>query len=268
MAGSGRRGVSVRQGDRLSAILDRLASSGSVSVGATALELGVSNATVRRDLAVLREQNLLVRTHGGATAREVDYELPVRYRDAHGREQKREIARAAIRRLPAGRCVVAINGGTTTSEVARLLATRTELTVVTNALNIAMVLVMRPRVRLVLTGGVARSRSYELVGPWTERSLGGIRIGTAFIGVDGISAAGGISTHDAVEAHANAVMIDRARHVVVVADGSKIGRNLLARTVDLAAIDELITDSSADPTELDAIRACGVSVVVAGRTPR
>jgi DeoR family transcriptional regulator of aga operon len=263
-----RQAATVRQSDRLSAILDRLASTGSVSVGATALELGVSNATVRRDLAVLREQNLLVRTHGGATAREVDYELPVRYRDAHGRDQKRAIARAAIRRLPAGRCVVAINGGTTTSEVARLLATRTELTVVTNALNIAMVLVMRPRVRLVLTGGVARSRSYELVGPWTERSLGGIRIGTAFIGVDGISAALGVSTHDEVEAHANAVMINRAHHVVVVADGSKIGRNLLAHTVDLTAIDELITDSTADPAELDAIRACGVSVLIADQAPR
>lgn len=266
MADSRRRAAATRQGDRLSAILDRLASTGSVSVGATALELGVSNATVRRDLAVLREQNLLDRTHGGATAREVDYELPVRYRNGH--EHKRRIARAAIRRLPSGRSVVAINGGTTTSEVARLLATRTELTVVTNALNIAMVLVMRPRVRLVLTGGVARSRSYELVGPWTERSLGGIRIGTAFIGVDGISAARGISTHDEVEAHANAVMINRAHHVVVVADGSKIGRNLLAHTVDLTAIDELVTDSTADPTELDAIRACGVSVLIADEAPR
>jgi DeoR family transcriptional regulator of aga operon len=257
-----------RQGDRLSAILDRLATTGSVDVTTTASELGVSHATIRRDLAVLREQNMLVRTHGGATARQVVQELPVRYRDAHGREQKREIARAAIRRLPTGRYVVAVNGGTTTGEVARLLATRTELTVVTNALNIAMELVSRPRVRLVLTGGVARSRSYELVGPWAERTLGGVRVGTAFIGVDGISAAVGVSTHDSAEAQANAVMIECARHVVVVADGSKVGRNTAARTAALSAVDELITDSSADPGELDAIRAGGVRVVIADEPNR
>lgn len=251
------------QSDRLSAILDRLAADGTIEVAGAAAELGVSPASIRRDLALLAEQNLLTRTHGGATAREVSYELPVRYRDTHGREQKRAIARAAMRCLPSGPYVIAINGGTTTAELARLVATRTELTVVTNALNIAMELVVRPRLKVVLTGGVARSKSYELVGPWAERTLGGISIGTAFIGVDGISAAFGISTHDEVEAHVNAVMIARAKHVVVVADGSKIGRNLLASTVEVSAVDELITDATADPGELQAIRAHGVKVVVA-----
>ncbi|MCM2422789.1 DeoR/GlpR family DNA-binding transcription regulator [Streptomyces sp. RKAG293] len=252
-----------QQSRRVSAILARLASAGSVSIGAVAAELGVSRATIRRDLTALEEQNLLTRTHGGAVAREGAAELPVRYRTSQGQQQKQAIARAAMRGLPAGPYVVAVNGGTTTREVARLLASRTELTVVTNALNIAMELAMRPRVRLVVTGGRARNRSCELVGPWAERTLGSINIGTAFIGVDGISARDGVSTHDEVEARVNAVMIERSRRVVVVADGSKIGRNLLAHVVPVTAIDELITDSGADATELAAIRARNVTVTIA-----
>ena len=249
--------------DRVTAILDRLAADGSVNAVGVATDLGVSVATIRRDLTLLDEQNLLTRTHGGAVARDISYELPVRYRDSHGRSQKQAIARLALRNLPSGPHIVAINGGTTTSEVARLLANRTELTVVTNALNIAGVLVNRPRVKLVVTGGVARSNSYELVGPWAEGTVGRVNVDTAFIGIDGISATGGLSTHDEVEAHINAVMIGRARRVVVVADGSKIGRSLLAHVVDLEAVDELVTDSTADPEELAAIAACGVRVRVA-----
>ncbi|MFC1413237.1 DeoR/GlpR family DNA-binding transcription regulator [Streptacidiphilus sp. N1-12] len=253
----------MRQSDRVSAILDHLAASGSVDVTHIAAELGVSLATVRRDLSALEEQSLLTRTHGGAVARDDAHVLPVRYRDSHGRAQKQAIARAALRGLPCGPYVVAVNGGTTTSELARLLATRTELTVVTNALNIANILVNRPRVKLVVTGGVARSNSYELVGPWAAGTIGGINIGTAYIGIDGISAAGGLSTHDEVEAQISAVMIGRARRVVVVADGSKVGRSLLAHIVAVADIDELVTDSTADPSEVAALRAHGVKVTIA-----
>ncbi|MCM2422788.1 DeoR/GlpR family DNA-binding transcription regulator [Streptomyces sp. RKAG293] len=254
---------SAHQSDRVTSILDQLAAKGSVSVDEVAREFSVSRATIRRDLRTLDEQNLLTRTHGGAVACDVAYELPVRYRNTRGRQQKMAIARAAVRTLPSGPYVVAVSGGTTTSEVARLLASRTELTVVTNALNIAMELVTRPRVKLVVTGGVARLKSYELVGPWAERTLGGINVGTAFVGVDGISAEAGISTHDEIEAHINAVMISRARRVVVVADGSKVGRKLLAHVAALTAVDELITDSGADPAELDAVRDQGVRVTVA-----
>lgn len=252
-----------RRSQRVSAILDHLADGEAIDVNSVATELGVSVATIRRDLALLEEQNLLTRTHGGAVPRDVAYEVPVRYRDSHSRVQKLAIARAALRGLPSGPYVVAVNGGTTTIEVARLLATRTELTVLTNALNVAAVLVNRPRVKLVVTGGVARSNSYELVGPWAEGTVSRINIGTAFIGIDGISATGGLSTHDEVEAHINALMIRRAGRVVVVADGSKVGRSLLAHVSAVSAIDELITDSSADRRELAAIAAHGVKVTLA-----
>lgn len=253
---------SMRRSDRVAAILDLLALSGTVTVAGVARSLSVSVATVRRDLTMLDDQNLLIRTRGGAIGREVVYELPVRYRDSQGRAAKQAIARMALRYMTPNQHVVAINGGTTTSEVARLLATRTGLTVVTNALNIAGILANQPRLKLVVTGGVARSNSYELVGPWAEGTAGRIDVDMAFIGIDGISAVGGLSTHNEVEAHINAVMIGRARRVVVVADGSKVGRNHLARIVDLGCVDELVTDSSADPEELTAIAACGVTVKV------
>ena len=183
---------------------------GSVDVADLAERFGVSQATLRRDLQILEEQRLLRRTHGGALAQDVLYELPVRYRHAQHREQKRRIAAEVVTRIPEGPVAVGLTGGTTTSEVARLLVERTDLTVVTNALNIAAELALRPRLKLVVTGGVARSQSYELVGPWAEHTLRGVNVGLAVIGVDGISADGGLTTHDEVEAHTNATLIERA----------------------------------------------------------
>jgi len=231
-------------------------------VAELAESFGVSQATLRRDLQALHEQRLLTRTHGGAQASEVAYELPMRYRDAHHREQKRRIAVAAVSRIPQGALAVGLTGGTTTTEVARLLMERTGLTVVTNALNIAAEIALRPRLRLVVTGGVSRSQSYELVGPWAERTLQGLNVAIAFVGVDGISAGGGLTTHDEVEAKTNAVLISRARRTIVVADGSKVGRDLLARIVDLQEVDELITDDSADERALDALRRAGLKVTL------
>lgn len=253
----------VRRSDRMSAILAALTDTGTVQVGDLARTLGVSEATLRRDLAALEEQKLLTRTHGGALAQDLARELPVRYRDGRQSQAKQAIARAAVRGLPSGPHVVGLTGGTTTSEVARRLADRTELTVVTNALNIAMDLVLRPRVKLVVVGGVSRPQSYELVGPWAEEVLAGVNIGTAFVGVDGISAAGGMTTHDEIEARTNRAMIRRAQRVVVVADGTKVGRATLARIDDLDRVDELVTDASAPADEVEALRAAGLEVTVA-----
>ena len=130
--------TSARRTERLSVILDALASTGTVHVGDLAERFGVSQATLRRDLALLEEQHLLTRTHGGALAQDVAYELPVRYRDGQNREAKRRIAQVAVSRIPTGPYAVGLSGGTTTSEVAKSLADRADLTVVTNALNIAM----------------------------------------------------------------------------------------------------------------------------------
>jgi DeoR family transcriptional regulator, aga operon transcriptional repressor len=251
----------------MSAILQALTESGTVHVGDLSHRFAVSEATLRRDLALLEEQRLLTRTHGGAVAADLAYELPVRYRGSRQRDAKRAIAIEASRRLPPGPVVVGLTGGTTTTEVARQLADRSDLTVVTNALNIAMDLVLRPRLKLIVVGGVSRPQSYELVGPWADEVIASINLGIAFVGVDGITAAG-ITTHDETEARTDRMLIDRAQRVVIVADGSKVGRLMLARIAPLDCVHELITDGSADPEQLAAIRRAGVEVTVTGQADR
>jgi DeoR/GlpR family transcriptional regulator of sugar metabolism len=162
---------------RLSAILDRLADGGSVAVADLAGDLDASPATIRRDLVILEQQRLLARTHGGATAHAV---------------------------------------------------------------------------------------SYELSGPIAEASLTGLNLNVAFIGVDGIDAQAGCTTHHEVEAHTNGVMLRCARRVVVVADSSKIGKVAFARICEVGAVSELITDAAADPDAVSALTDCGVQVTLVG----
>lgn len=253
---------SVRRSERMTEILNALHDTGTVHVADLATRFRVSEATLRRDLTLLEEQRLLTRTHGGAVAQDVAYELPVRYRHGQFRDAKRAIARRAARLLPTGPHVIGLTGGTTTSEVAKAIADRPDLTIVTNALNIAMDLVLRPRVKLVVVGGVSRPQSYELVGPWAEQVLSSINIGTAFVGVDGIDVAGGITTHDENEARTDRAMLVRAQRVVVVADGSKLGRITLARIADVTEVHEVITDGSAEQEKVAELRAAGVSVTI------
>jgi DeoR family transcriptional regulator of aga operon len=164
--------------------------------------------------------------------------------------------------------VVGLTGGTTTSEVARQLAVRDQLTVVTNALNIAAELSIRPKVKVVVPGGVARPQSYELVGVWGAQVLRGLNISVAIVGVDGIDADGGLTTHDEVEALTNFALIERAQKVYVVADGSKLGRVQLARIAGVDAITEVITDATADPGAIVRLRAAGVTVTIASSPTR
>ena len=161
------------RGARWSALLGLLAQHGRLSVTEVVESLGVSEATVRRDFADLAAQQLVTRTHGGIVATAVAYDLPARYKQAGTDDAKDRIAAYAADLALEG-SVVGFNGGTTTSAVARRPAARSDLamssrrpavTVVTNALNIATEMVLRPFIRCVSLGGVARPESYELSGP-------------------------------------------------------------------------------------------------------
>jgi DeoR family transcriptional regulator, aga operon transcriptional repressor len=251
----------MRQAQRFAAIVERLSANGTVAVGDLAGDLGVSAATVRRDLALMEDQRLLNRTHGGAVAHGVLYELPLRYRSARHQAQKARVARAVAARIPDG-AAVGMTGGTTTTEVARALADRERLTVVTNSLSIASELAVRPNLKLVVTGGVARTESYELVGPLAESALSHLNLDLVVVGVDGISVDAGFTTHHEVEAHTNRALIERARRVIVAADSSKIGEVAFARICGLEVADEVVTDTAADTGEVEAIRAAGVTVTL------
>jgi DeoR family transcriptional regulator of aga operon len=248
----------MRRAERLDGILARLASDGSVSVSELTESLDTSPATVRRDLKLLEEQKLLSRSHGGAVRNGLLYELPVRYRGGQRAEEKGRIADTAAERIADGQ-IVGLTGGTTTTEIARRLRGRT-LTVVTNAINIASELVVNETIRLVVTGGVARPQSYELIGPLADQTLEDLSVDVAFVGVDGVNA-GGATTHDEIEAQTDRKLVERAARVIVVCDSTKIGRAALSRICTLGEVDELITDLGAPAAEVDALRAAGVEVV-------
>ncbi|MFE2497037.1 DeoR/GlpR family DNA-binding transcription regulator [Streptomyces scopuliridis] len=244
--------------ERHTTLLELLTERHQLEVEAVAAELGVSVATIRRDLDHLAEQQLVTRTRGGAVAHSVAYELPLRYKAVRHAAAKERIARAAAAMTERG-MVVGLNGGTTTSEVARALATRGELrgtaeermaeepalTIVTNALNIAHELAVRPHIKVVTTGGVAMPQSYELVGPLARHIIGEVSLDIAFIGADSVDTESGAGAHSEHEASINALLAERARTLVVVADSSKLGARAFARICPVEAIGTLITDSGA-----------------------
>lgn len=238
------------------------ADDGVVSIAEFTDRLGVSAPTVRRDLADLEDLGLLLRTHGGARSNDQRAEIPVRFRDMQFREAKRRIAVKVAEMIPAGPYAIALSGGTTTGAVARELAGRPQLTIVTNSLTTATEIASRPNLQVIMTGGLVRSSSFEAVGVLAENTFGAINVGTAVLGTDGISALGGATTHDEREARTNLAMVSHAQRVIVVADGSKVGRVTLARMAELGQIHDLVTDSSADPRELERLAAADIAVHV------
>jgi DeoR family transcriptional regulator of aga operon len=257
----------MNRANRLSAILDLLAAQGDVSVEELGERFDASAATIRRDLDSLAERRLLTRTHGGAVAQSVAYELPIRYKSHQRTEEKERIARAASALVAPG-SVVGLSGGTTTTAIAAALASREDLaehglTVVTNAVNIAAQLATRPDIKVVVTGGVIHSRSYELVGPFVEQLLRGITLDIAFIGVNAVSAGEGAATHDEREAAVNRMMASRARRAVIVADSSKIGASAFAAVGGADLFPTILTDAGVAERDRIALRDAGFDVVLA-----
>lgn len=260
------------QQQRLNRVLEFVSERGNVSIAELSRAVDVSAATVRRDLNTLAEQRLLTRTHGGAAALGSGYELPLQYKLARQAEAKVAIAQAVSDMISPGE-VVGLNGGTTTSEVARALGRRENLparsdapgvTIVTNALNIAYELSVRENVKIVVTGGVPRRLSYELVGPLVGASLRDFSLDTAVLGVDGITAVFGATTLHEGEADASREIASVSRRVVIAADSTKLGRSTFARICSLAAIDVLVTDKALPAEMAEEFGQASVEVIVAG----
>lgn len=256
-------GGSRKRSQRMADILDAIAERGEVSLGDLTDLFHGSAATIRRDLTVLADQGLIVRTHGGAKAVGSIAELPVALRDTRFQDAKRRIALATALRIPRERHAVALSGGTTTTGVARELVNHADLTIVTNSLSIASLVSSYPRLKVVMTGGILRPQSLELVGVLAEGTFSAVNISTAILGADGVSASAGITTHDETEARTNHAMVAKAQRTIVVADGSKVGRSALAQMAEASDVAMLITDDSADPVVLEELRALGVEVVIA-----
>ncbi len=256
---------------RLNLVLDLISERGSVSVAEVGDALGVSAATVRRDLNTLAHQRLVTRTHGGASALGSGYELPLQYKVVRQAEAKAAIARTVARMVSPGDSI-GLNGGTTTTEVARVLGWSDALkkptdgpgvTIVTNALNIGYELSVREHVKIVVTGGVPRRQSYELVGPLVASSLSNISLDLAVLGVDGLTGRFGATTLHEGEAQASRAMAFVAQRVIVAADSTKLGRSTFARIIPLTEVDVLVTDAEVAPDLAGELSAAGVEIVVA-----
>ena len=254
---------------RWNQLLELLAAEGQLQVEHAAELLGVSAATISRDFDELASQQMLARIRGGAVAQGVTYDLPLRYKSERHPSEKQRIGAAAAGLVLPGQ-VVGLNGGTTTTEVARSLAVRTDLstaagapacTVVTNALNIATELAVRQHIKIVVTGGVARPQSYELTGPLATGVLERVSIDVAFLGVDAIDPVDGAMAQNEGEASINQLMTSQAGQVVVVADSSKIGRRAFARICAVAEIDVLVTDTGVSDEAAARFAEAGVKVM-------
>lgn len=244
-------------------IMNALKQNGRISVQEIVDRFGCSEATARRDLDVLEKQEPIIRTIGGAlydgfsTAREVSFTE----KKTMSWVEKETIALKAASLIEEGD-VVGLSGGTTTYLIARALKTRKGITVVTNAVNIAMELADNEYIQVVVTGGIMRNQSFELCGPLAEKMVEGLNIGKMFLGIDGITVSQGLSTYSEQEAEIAKMLIKRSAQTIAVFDHSKVGRTSLFSVAPLSALHACITDEPVGDELEEAFGAGQVRVYV------
>jgi len=248
--------------ERRRAILEIVDRNGRVLVTELAHQFRTSQVTVRKDLEVLHSQGLVHRTHGGALpAREGALEDPtLREKEELQRAEKLRIATAAAALVKEGQVVI-LDSGTTTTCIARALRSLHNVTIITNAVNIAAELSGAP-VEVILTGGALRKNSFSLVGPLAEEALHKLNADILFLGVDGFDVYYGLSTPNLLEAKVNRVMVEVAKRTVVVCDSTKFGRRSLSLIVPTNNLREVITDAAIPKADLRALRKMGMEVTL------
>lgn len=245
-------------------VLREVEERGSVQVRDLIDYFAVSGATIRRDLDCLADRDLVQRTHGGAIARRTSTSFETIY------EEKREAFTAEKRRIAAAAELFVLDGetvildsGSTTFEVARLLAHRKNLTVITNDLFIAGQIAFDPSISLVVSGGTLRDGFNTLVGPLTEAFFRNIRVDRTILSADAVEPVFGVSNATFAESAIKQLMVEAAGHVTLVADSSKFGKHALAGVCALDKIDVVITDSALSDTNRKAIDQAPPELVIA-----
>jgi DeoR family transcriptional regulator of aga operon len=248
--------------ERRRAIVQMLDRNGRVLVADLAHQFNTSQVTIRKDLELLHAQGLVHRTHGGALpAREGALEDPtLREKEKLHRKEKLLIAASAARLVKQGQVVI-LDSGTTTTAIARALRSFRNVTIITNAVNIAAEL-SGASVEVILTGGTLRKNSFSLVGPIAEETLRKLSADILFLGVDGFDVHYGLSTPNLLEAKVNRVMVEVSKRTVAVCDASKFGHRSLSLIVPAAALQEVITDRSIPKSDLRALKKIGIEVTL------
>ncbi|MBC7903197.1 MAG: DeoR/GlpR transcriptional regulator [Gemmatimonadaceae bacterium] len=243
-------------------ILSRLKTEGHVNVHDLCKDLNVSSVTIRKDLKLLEDKNLLFRTHGGGTSSNpYTADRPVNEKESIRSEEKAAIGYAAAALIEPNDCII-IASGTTVLSLARNINPQGNLTVITAALGVANELNRHPQAEVLMLGGILRKSSSSSTGIYAEKILDDISCSKLFLGVDGIDLEFGFTTTNVMEAQLNRKMIATAQKTIVLADSTKFGKRGFGKICPLEEIDQVITDKGISEHMLQTLKEAGVEVMV------
>lgn len=244
-------------------IIQQLKKNGKVNIIELTALMKVSGVTIRKDLKLLEEKNLLFRTRGGgSTNNPYATERTINEKEFINSEEKHKIAKVALS-LIGQNDSISIGSGTTVFELARCLYPDKHLTVITPALRVGLELSSRPNVEVLQLGGLIRPNSSSVAGAYAEKILSDISCGVLFLGVDGIDLDFGFSITNIAEATLNQKMIETAQTLVIMADSTKFDRRGLGKICSFDQVHYLITDNKVSPHTVKLIEDKGVKVFIA-----
>ncbi len=236
---------------------------GRVGVDELAARFEVTPQTIRKDLNDLCDQRLLSRVHGGAILVSGVENLGYQARRLIAAEEKRSVGLAAAA-LISNETSLFINIGTTTEEVARALSGHEQLMVITNNLNVAIMLYPHPSIDVIVAGGPIRKSDGAVIGAAAVDLIRQFKVDTAIIGVSAIDEDGSLLDFDYREVRVSQAIIENARRVILVADASKLERTAPVRIAHVSQVQVLVIDRLTSPRLREVCAAAGVKVVEAG----
>lgn len=244
-------------------LLKKLDLEGQVDVKVLSEELGVSEVTIRNDLKKLEEKKILIRTRGGAIKTDrVANDVNISDKNSLYFEEKQRIGKAAAELIEEGDTII-LDSGSTTMEITKHLSGFKHLTIISNAVNVAIALADMKNTNVIVPGGILRKNSLSLVGSAAEENLQNYFCDKLFLAVDGFHLTHGLSTPNVEEAHLNRKMIGISKRVVVVTDSSKFMKRSLAAICPISKVDIVVTDSGILPKDLTELENAGVKVIIA-----
>jgi DeoR family transcriptional regulator, aga operon transcriptional repressor len=243
-------------------IINKLKKEGIVNVFDLCSELEVSSVTIRKDLKLLEDKDLLFRTHGGATLSNpytVDRSVNEKVKIKSG--EKSVIGEAAARLILPNDCIL-IASGTTVASLAKSIQPVGNLTVITAALNVALELIHHPDIEVIQLGGMLRKSSSSVTGLYAEKMLEDFSCSKLFLGVDGIDLEFGLTTTNMMEAQLNRKMIKASQKTIVLADSTKFGKRGFGKICGLEDIEEIITDAGVSNHMVETLTSMGIQVTI------
>ena len=241
----------VKQTQRHDAIIELVKKQGYVSTEELVEHFSVSPQTIRRDLNDLAEQSMILRHHGGAALPSSSVNTSWHDRKATQTMEKARIAERVASQIPNG-ATLFIDIGTTPEAVAHALLNHENLRIVTNNLNVANTLMVKDDFRIILAGGELRSRDGGIIGEATLDFIS--RLDFGILGISGIDSDGSLLEFDYHEVRTKRAIIENSRHVMLVVDHSKFGRNAMVNLGSISLVDAVYTDTAPPAGVLQVIR--------------